>query len=267
MSACSIDSSDAKAPRSMTPARIDRIAPNGKTIPVIVIDGEGWLSQASLATLFAKTKANMSLHLTDICRRAGNIPLSREVRVQKMEGRRHIVRAVIHYSLEACLMIALRGQHWDEHNWLMHVASEVTPHEREYRIVPVKERDFQELIQTVLRGIVTVESQYRVGDYSIDFYLPECALAIEFDESHHAKPRHNAADREREKAIRRALPEVQFIRIFEGQELRKLNDILRAVMKSRDPTVPSHRAKGRPRLSDRAEGRIGKASQVKRRRG
>ena len=93
---------------------------------------------------------------------------------------------VTHYSLDACQMIALRGQHWNEHNWLMQLASEVNPRKRDYRVIPIKERDFHELIETLLRGIVKVEYQYPVGKYFIDFYLPDFALAIEFDESRHA---------------------------------------------------------------------------------
>jgi very-short-patch-repair endonuclease len=211
---------------------INRTAPNGKSIPIVVLDGDVWFSQGSLARLFSKTKANVSLHLKDICARAGNIQYARKVSLTQVEGRRQVGRAVTHYALEACHMIALRGQHWVEQNWLMQLASEVNPHKREYRIVPVKERDFRELVETVLHGIVKVECQYRVGKYFIDFYLPEFALAIEFDELHHAAPSNIAADRGREKAIKRVIPTIQFIRVPEGRELENLNEILRKVIQA-----------------------------------
>lgn len=216
----------------MTPEQIERATPNGKVIPFVLLDGDVWFSQASLARLFSKTKANISLHLKDICERAASINITREVRVEKSEGRRRIVRTITHYSLEACHMIALRGQHWDEHNWLMQLASEVDPQKREYRVVPVKERSFRELIETLLHGIVKVECQYAVGKYFIDFYLPEVSLAIEYDESHHASPRNVIADREREKAIRQAMPNTRFVRVHEGQELVKVNEVLRTVINS-----------------------------------
>ena len=47
----------------------DRIAPNGKSIPIVMAGGDVWFSQASLARLFSKTKQNVSLHLQDICDR------------------------------------------------------------------------------------------------------------------------------------------------------------------------------------------------------
>jgi len=215
----------------MTPEHIDRTAPNGKAISFVLLDGDVWFSQASLARLFSKTKANISLHLKDICERTTSTDITREVRVGKIEGRRQIVRSITHYSLEACHMIALRGQHWDEHNWLAELASKGDPQKREYRVVPVKERDFRNLIVTLLSGIVKVECQYAVGRYFIDFFLPECGLAIEYDEYHHSRPRNVIADREREKAIRQAIPNVQFIRVQEGQEVVKLNEVLRRMVK------------------------------------
>jgi very-short-patch-repair endonuclease len=87
------------------------------------------------------------------------------------------------------------------------------------------------LIVTLLSGIVKVECQYAVGRYFIDFFLTECGLAIEYDEYHHSRPRNVIADREREKAIRQAIPNVQFIRVQEGQELVKLNEVLRRMVK------------------------------------
>jgi very-short-patch-repair endonuclease len=208
----------------------DRIAPNGKSIPIVMAGGDVWFSQASLARLFSKTKQNISLHLQDICDRAGVISITRQLQVRQSEGRRQITRMVAHYSLDACQMIALRGQHWNEHNWLMQFASEVNPRRREYRVIPIKERDFHELIETLLRGIVKVEYQYPVGKYFIDFYLPDFALAIEFDESRHATPRNVIADKRREKDIKRSIPPIEFIRVPEGQELAKLNEILRTVV-------------------------------------
>jgi very-short-patch-repair endonuclease len=225
----------------MTHEHINRTAPNGQSIPVVVLDGDIWFSQGSLARLFSKTKANISLHLKDVCSRAGNIQCRRKVRLTQIEGRREVGRAVTHYSLEACHMIALRGQHWVELNWLMQLASEVNPRTREYRVVPVKERNFREIVETVLRGIVKVECQYRIGKYFIDFYLPESALAVEFDELHHATPRNVAADREREKAIKDAIPKIQFIRVPEGRELQMLNEILRKVFQRLCRKPGSHR--------------------------
>jgi very-short-patch-repair endonuclease len=206
----------------------DRIAPNGKSI--VMVGGDVWFSQASLARLFSKTKQNVSLHLQDICDRAGDISLTRQLQISQVEGRRHITRMVTHYSLDACQMIALRGQHWNEHNWLMQLASEVNPRKRDYRVIPIKERDFHELIETLLRGIVKVEYQYPVGKYFIDFYLPDFALAIEFDEFRHATPRNVIADRKREEDIKRSIPPIEFIRVPEGQELVKLNELLRTVV-------------------------------------
>jgi very-short-patch-repair endonuclease len=215
----------------MTPEHRDRNAPNGKTISFILLDGRVWFSQASLARLFSKTKANISLHLKDISERASSIEINRDFRVGKLEGRRNIVRVITHYSLEAAHMIALRSQHWDEHNWLMELAREFDAQRTEFRVVPIKERDFRELIETLLHGIVKVECQYAVGMYSIDFYLPELGLAIEYDESHHARPQSMVADKNREKAIRQAMPNIQFIRVQERRELVGINEVLRILVK------------------------------------
>lgn len=235
-----MSSSEPEEKLPMSPEHCDRTAPNGKVISFILLDGNAWFSQASLARLFSKTKANISLHMKDICERASNMEITRDFRVGKTEGRRSVVRAISHYSLEACHMIALRGQHWEEHNWITQLASEVDPQRKEFRVVSVKERDFRDLIEALLHGIAKVEWQYPVGPYSIDFYLPEFDLAIEYDECHHARPKNVAADRAREKAIRQVMPNIQFIRVQQGQELVAMNEVFRNVMKS-----PSHKRNSR----------------------
>ncbi len=127
-------------------------------------------------------------------------------------------------------MIALRGHYWDELNWLVELAREVSGTKEYYRVLPLKERDFRELLLTLLDGIESVECQYQVGDHFLDFFLPDHGIAIEYDEAHHFRQPAVVADKKREEAIRRAIPSIHFIRVREGQELTKLNELLRILI-------------------------------------
>jgi very-short-patch-repair endonuclease len=65
--------------------------------------------------------------------------------------------------------------------------------------------------------------------YRIDFFLPKYELAIEYDESHHAKPLQAKRDKERQKLIASKFG-VKFIRVRQGKELQGINRILRFIL-------------------------------------
>ncbi len=75
-----------------------------------------------------------------------------------------------------------------------------------------------ELLQKLLRlleGIDTVIPQYCIGNYRIDFYLPESNVAIEYDERHHKI--NNGRDRDRQTYIENKVGCV-FIRVTEEDD-------------------------------------------------
>lgn len=94
--------------------------------------------------------------------------------------------------------------------------------------MPIKEREFGELLKKSLEGIVEVTTQYRVDKYIVDFYLPDVSLVIEFDEKHHKKQLKE--DQERQRFIEGEL-KVKFIRVKEDFELEGLNSILKHLFK------------------------------------
>lgn len=74
------------------------------------------------------------------------------------------------------------------------------------------------MLKSILDGVVDIDTQFKVEEYIVDFYVSEVGLVFEYDEKHHKKQIN--ADEERQKIIEEKLG-IEFIRVNEGEELSR----------------------------------------------
>jgi|GEM_PF-2160312 very-short-patch-repair endonuclease len=200
------------------------------SIPVAIYNDDLWFSARSLKELLSTTRQNISIHILDLKSSRMNFEESLIV-VEQQEGNRTLARKLKHYPFDVAHAVALRARNYEVLNQLVELANVQGLKKTAYRIPPVKERNFAELLLGSLNGISEVVTQYRVDRYYVDFYLPFEHLAIEYDERHHAKPFCKKRDKTREEYISRALG-AKFIRVKEGSEIATLNQILQTILLS-----------------------------------
>ncbi len=197
-------------------------------IDVHLEKGTVWMTQKAIAKLYQKRVNTINEHIKNILKFIDEQECSRYLTVMKEEGSREIQRNILHYNLDVLFNIALRGQHFEEFNRFILFAKANGIIKDFLTVVPIKEREFGELLEKSLKGIVEVISQYRVDKYTVDFYLPDVSLVIEYDEQHHKKQLDE--DQERQRFIENDL-NVKFIRVKEDFELEGLNSILKHLFK------------------------------------
>lgn len=200
----------------------------GRSVQAILAGHDLWFSQKALATLYDTTTQNINIHISDM-QAAGMLITAHDFEVPQREGSRSVRRRIKHYDVEIAHAIGIRSQRFVELNEIISLAEENEVHRTSYRIAPVKERRFSELLQGLLAGITPVETQYRIGRYQVDFYLPEHFLVVEYDEKQHSRPRHQSEDQRRQRQIEETLG-ARFIRVRSGEEIRGLNIILRSIL-------------------------------------
>ena len=93
-------------------------------------------------------------------------------------------------------------------------------------IIPRTRREilFEINLVELLKDVVKIETQYSVLNYTVDFYIPELNLVIEYDEKWHNQ--YLEQDKKREDEIIDAL-NCDFIRVLEGDEIKAINKILK----------------------------------------
>lgn len=194
-------------------------------LSVIKSDRDLWFSAKTLAALFGVTTQNIQIHIRDL-QEAGQTINSASIAVEQAEGMRLIKRKIKHYPFETAHAIAIRSQRFHELQSLYVLARQQGFEKPAYRIAPIKERAFSEILLGVLEDITPVLRQYHLPPYFIDFFLPEWQLAIEYDERHHSSPGKMRADAERQSDIEKSLG-AKFVRVAVGKELEALNRILK----------------------------------------
>ena len=199
---------------------------------VIEAKGDLWFSQKTLAALFGVTKQNVQIHIRDL-QEAGQPTSGAAYAIDQAEGARTVKRLIRHYPFEVAHAIAVRSQRFDQLGWLLDLVKEREIAKSTYRIAPIKERAFGELLLGALDGIVTVLPQHHLPPHFIDFFIPEWRLAIEYDERHHGSARRLQADAERQAALERALG-ARFVRVSVGREIEALNEILKVGIGNRE---------------------------------
>lgn len=199
---------------------------------VVEAKGDLWFSQKTLAALFGVTKQNVQIHIRDL-QEAGQPTSGAAYAIDQAEGARTVKRLIRHYPFEVAHAIAVRSQRFDQLGWLLDLVKGREIEKSTYRIAPIKERAFGELLLGALDGIVTVLPQHHLPPHFIDFFIPEWRLAIEYDERHHGSARRLRADAERQAALERALG-ARFVRVSVGREIEALNEILKVGIGNRE---------------------------------
>lgn len=200
-------------------------------INCLVFESTLWFSQRAIAKIFGSTRQNISLHASDLGY-DGTEAISRNFDIQQREGHRIIRRSLVHYDIKVLAAIALRSRRYDIHEELLKIATAYKVSIDQVPIRPKKERNFQELLFGVLDGITQIIPQHRFGKYYADFYLPDIRLVIEYDESHHAKPKIKGNDKTRQDQIEKIF-KVSFIRVGPNEEISALNQVLKMVINIR----------------------------------
>jgi very-short-patch-repair endonuclease len=150
------------------------------------------------------------------------------------------VRNVTHYDINVVHAIAIRAQRFGDFNaFLAAVQDYGISTSRTYTVLQRQERGFASLMLKLLDGITVVQTQYHVGPYLVDFYLPDFRVAIEYDEAHHHKPANQKADGRRQKRIQRQTG-CTFVRVSGEDEIAGINKLLRLIWNhSRHSSVSS----------------------------
>ena len=185
-----------------------------------------WFTQKSISEILGIKTHTVNYHLKEIEKidssfKIKNISLTRE------EGNRHITRSLKHYSLESFFDISMRCNRLETFNNLLKLIDGDNKTELDFKVRPIKERNFKEILDQSLKDIMEFKYQYRVNGYIVDFYFPQLNLCVEYDECHHEN--HKDKDDIREKSIT-GYKDCDFLRVAEGEELQGLNKILKINM-------------------------------------
>lgn len=200
---------------------------------IIITENDLWMSQKSIADFFDTTRQNINIHIANIGEYFNISNCTKAISTIQNEGARDVAREIQHYNFEVIHAVGIRSSRFDEINVLVDQAIHFDILKTSYRIVPVKERDFWEILSALLRGITKIIPQYKIMEYFIDFYIPEYDLAIEYDEKHHGIPSNVSKDAERQSKIEDKM-NLKFIRVHEGMELSGLNEVMKHIFDSRN---------------------------------
>ena len=195
------------------------------TLSAFEANGDLWFTSRTLGTLFGVTVQNIQIHVRDL-QDSGQPVVEVSFPVKQSEGSRAVTRRIKHYPFEIAHAIAVRSRRFRELGWLLDLSKAHGIDRPAYRIAPIKERAFGDLLQGVLHGIVNVLPQHHSPPHFIDFYIPAWRLAIEYDERYHRSPKQAETDAERQASIERSLG-ATFVRVPVGKEIEALNQILK----------------------------------------
>lgn len=202
------------------------------TLPVIFAADDLWFSHKTLSMLFAVTTQNISIHISDLMA-SGMHSEEREFLVAQKEGSRTIARRIKHFPFQIAHAIAMRSQRYKELNHLVDLAQQESLLKPSYKVAPIKERNFAALLVGALNRLEKVVSQYPVGSYTVDFFLPDSKIVVEYDEKHHKGPTHRERDQERQRYIEETL-NARFVRVAQGSEVEGLNAVLRQIFTAKE---------------------------------
>jgi len=197
--------------------------------PIVITESDLWMSQKSIADFFDTSVPNTNIHISNISEYLNISNCTKAISITQNEGAREITREIQHYNFEVIHAVGIISNRFDEINTLVDLAIHFNILKASYRIIPVKERDFWEILSSLLRDITKIIPQYKIMEYLIDFYIPEYDLAIEYDEKHHDKPPNVLKDAERQSKIENEM-DIKFIRVPEGMELTGLNEVMKHII-------------------------------------
>ena len=113
-----------------------------------------------------------------------------------------------------------------------------TPHKVVIGEATRQETKFGILLDEFFGEYLNIIPQYHIGGYFVDFFIPSCNIAIEYDERHHNTKAQKAKDKEREKEVTKLLIEMEddeqasvtWIRVDEGFEMLGLRKLMGALL-------------------------------------
>lgn len=91
------------------------------------------------------------------------------------------------------------------------------------------EQDFELLLNTSFKNIVTFVRQKKIDSCFLDFYSEEYNLVIEYDEKHHKSKTNKLKDNNREQYLKDKY-NFNFIRVEQGKEIEGLNKIIKFII-------------------------------------
>ena len=193
----------------------------------IKVDGGIWFTQRTMSEILGIKSHTVNWHLKEIEKIDNSFEI-KEIKVIRKEGERIITRNLKHYSLESLFDISMRCNRLASFNNIMKEIEKNCEVNLDFKVRPIKERNFQGILKESLEGILDFECQYRVDNYSVDFYFPKLNLCVEYDETHHKYTKDGDIFRERHII---ELIGCNFLRVNEGEELQGLNQILKINMR------------------------------------
>jgi very-short-patch-repair endonuclease len=211
----------------------------GSYINVVKSKDNLWVTQKTMARALETTTQNITIHLKEIFSLKNINQCCTIIPISQKEGSRAITRRTKHYDFETFHDVASRARKTD---MITEILSKITSHNitpEQFRLTPIKERSFREILQTTLSGVEEFDYQVTLGDYRVDFFSPRLGLVIEFDEKHHNKTVNKRLDERRQKEIQEAFG-YTFLRIAEGEELIGLNRILIMIKDSYTNVHPTY---------------------------
>lgn len=186
-------------------------------------DAEFWFSQLNMSKILGIQSHTVNWHLKEI-EKAKSLFKIKQFPIKQMEGSRLISRTINHYPLECLFDVAMRSNRLSSFNKAITEIEKTFTVDLDFEVRPIKERNFKEILDKSLQGILEFKYQHQVSKYIIDFYFPELNLCVEYDETHH---KHTVEkDVVRETAIKKLL-HCDFLRVQEGKELEGLNKLIR----------------------------------------
>lgn len=188
-----------------------------------------WLTQLQIANLFGKTKQNICIHIRSLSLgksfQTNNVKQFRKV---SADNKRYLTN---HYSLEVISNIAFRTGLFERYVEFYDWCKRIIRLPNNIYIQKRKEYYFKDLLLSSLKDICRVYSQYSLGKYFLDYFIPEYNLVIEYDENHHKIQHNKYIDIARETKITNLLPKATIIRVTENMEIEGLNNILKHIIK------------------------------------
>ncbi len=197
-----------------------------KNFNFISYNNEFWFSQKCMSSILEIKSHTINWHLKEIEKINNEFKIKKFIIKQK-EGDRLISRNINHYSLESLFDISMRSNRLNRFNKTIEEIKKNFNVNLNFQVRPIKERNFKDILEKSLNGILDFKYQYKIQEYIVDFYFPKLNLCVEYDENHHKNI--VKQDSIRENRIKEYI-QCNFLRVSEGRELEGLNELIKLLV-------------------------------------
>ncbi|HVZ17655.1 MAG TPA: hypothetical protein VG897_11090 [Terriglobales bacterium] len=179
-----------------------------------------WMTQRAIASLLGTSVANVNIHLASL--KTQGYPVGEWIELtDSHEGRRILKRKLRKYPISTVYAISVKA-----HRFVTAEAIRRWAKQRKLKtnwvLVHRPEANFATLL-SCLQDLVKIIPQYRIGGRSVDFFIPDRHLAIEYDEFAHE--RSGLEDGERQRHLESKY-NIEFVRVKQGHEVDGLRRII-----------------------------------------